>query len=270
MAGFDNDVIFGSNIDFTGTSPVSGQINLNGELLVGATTAPFIRAYVPTGSNGLVVNTGPGTLDFSLANIPNTALANSTINVIAGSGLSGGGVVGLGGSVSLATTGSTSGNLTLLSSKTVSGASSIDFTALITSTYKDYYAVFQDIVTSSNNDIFKCLVSTDNGSTYPIINYNSCYLEGQAAATGAITYTDKFILAAGVDITIPTYGFARFFSLLTSSTPGYIGNTTGFQSGTTATAIVSGNTTNNPVNALRFMFNAGTVTGTIKFYGIVN
>ncbi len=102
MAGFANDVVFGTNVDFTGTLPVSGQINLNGELLVGATVAPFIRAYVPTGSNGLVVNKGPGTLDFSLANIPNSALAYSQIKVIGGTGISvSGSPVTLGGTVTI-------------------------------------------------------------------------------------------------------------------------------------------------------------------------
>lgn len=102
MAGFDNDVVYGTNVDFTGTSPVSGQINQNGELLVGASVAPFIRAYVPTGSNGVSIIKGAGTLDFSLSSIPNSALANSTINVIAGTGLLGGGLTSLGNSVSLA------------------------------------------------------------------------------------------------------------------------------------------------------------------------
>src|SRR5271165_1658990 len=101
MAGIGNNVLFGANVDFSGSTTVSGEINLNGELLVGASVAPFIRPYVPTGSNGLVVNTGLGTIDFSLANIPNGALANSTINVIAGTGLTGGGNVSLGGSVIL-------------------------------------------------------------------------------------------------------------------------------------------------------------------------
>ena len=104
MAGFDNDILYGSNVDFTGTFPVSGQINLDGELLVGATTAPFIRSYVPTGSNGVVVNTGPGTLDFSLSSIPNSALTNSSITINTGSGLTGGGVVTLGGSINISAT----------------------------------------------------------------------------------------------------------------------------------------------------------------------
>ena len=102
MAGFDNDVVYGVNVDFTGTKPVSGQINQNGELLVGASVAPFIRAYIPTGSNGIVVNKGPGTLDFDLVSIPNTALAHSQINVVGSTGISvSGSPVTLGGTVTI-------------------------------------------------------------------------------------------------------------------------------------------------------------------------
>lgn len=63
MAGFDNDVVYGSNVDFTGTFPVSGQINLDGELLIGASVAPFIRAGLLTGSGGITITNGPGTID---------------------------------------------------------------------------------------------------------------------------------------------------------------------------------------------------------------
>lgn len=101
MAGFQNDVVFAANVDFSGSSPASGEINLNGEILVGATTAPFIRPYVPTGTNGLVINKGPGTLDFTLSSIPNNAIATPFVTITSGTGLSGGGLVNLGGSVTL-------------------------------------------------------------------------------------------------------------------------------------------------------------------------
>lgn len=81
MAGFDNDVLYADNVDFTGTSPVSGQINQDGELLVGSSVAPYIRSYVPTGSSGVSIGTGAGTIDFSLANVPNSALSNSSITL---------------------------------------------------------------------------------------------------------------------------------------------------------------------------------------------
>jgi hypothetical protein len=112
MAGTSDGILYADNIDFSGSYPVSGMINLNGELFVGSTVAPNIRAHVPIGTNGLVVNTGPGTIDFSLANIPNGALANSTITITPGNGLAGGGGVSLGNSISLSLIASgTSGNV---------------------------------------------------------------------------------------------------------------------------------------------------------------
>jgi hypothetical protein len=101
MPGTFGDVLYGLNVDFSGTTPISGNINLNGELLVGATVSPFIRPYVPTGSGGIVVNKGPGTIDFALSNIPNSSLQNSNFTITAGTNLSGGGTAPLGGSVSL-------------------------------------------------------------------------------------------------------------------------------------------------------------------------
>lgn len=101
MAGFQNDILFCANVDFTGAALPVGQVTTNGQLLVGSSVSPNIRAYTPTGSNGLVVNTGNGTIDFTLSAIPNSALLNPSVNVTAGTGLSGGGNVGLGSSVTL-------------------------------------------------------------------------------------------------------------------------------------------------------------------------
>lgn len=63
MAGFDNDVVYGVNVDFTGTKPVSGQINQDGELLIGAATAPYIRTGVITGTGGISITNGPGSIN---------------------------------------------------------------------------------------------------------------------------------------------------------------------------------------------------------------
>lgn len=106
MAGFDNDVIFAENVDFSGTSPVSGQINQDGELLVGSSVAPYIRSYVPAGSSGVSITTGQGTIDFSLANVPNSALQNSSISINGGTGISvSGSPVSLGDSVTISASG---------------------------------------------------------------------------------------------------------------------------------------------------------------------
>jgi hypothetical protein len=64
MAGFDNEVLYATNVDFSSGSPVAGKVTLNGQLLIGSTATPNIKVNIPTGSTGVVVTTGSGTLDF--------------------------------------------------------------------------------------------------------------------------------------------------------------------------------------------------------------
>ena len=42
-AGFDNDVMYALNVDFTGNSTVTGQVTADAQILLGSTSAPFIR-----------------------------------------------------------------------------------------------------------------------------------------------------------------------------------------------------------------------------------
>ncbi len=65
MAGFDNEVVYASNVDFSGAFPVSGQVTIDGQLLIGSTATPHIKVGVPTGSAGVTVTAGSGTLNFS-------------------------------------------------------------------------------------------------------------------------------------------------------------------------------------------------------------
>lgn len=77
MSGFDNEVLFAKNVDFRGVQPVVAQMTINGQLLIGSSVEPFIRAAVPTSSNGSVtITAGPGTLDF----VATTAVANYVTN----------------------------------------------------------------------------------------------------------------------------------------------------------------------------------------------
>src|SRR5665213_1202760 len=127
MAGFDNDVVYGSNVDFSGGTPVTGKITTNGQLLVGSTVAPNIQvgnlispdASITIGyisphitlkaaSTGAVTNvltanatpqfTGTTTkpLDFSLSNL---VLGSTSAGILASTGL-----VGIGYQVLQATT----------------------------------------------------------------------------------------------------------------------------------------------------------------------
>ena len=59
-----------------------------------------------------------------------------------------------------------SGKLTLISSATASGASSVEFTSGIDSTYDEYVFYFVDINPATDDRHFSFQASTDSGSTY--------------------------------------------------------------------------------------------------------
>jgi len=69
MPGFssitgDETIISADNVSFDGTRR-GGKVTLDGQLLIGSTAAPHIKVGVPTGSNGIGITTGSGSLDIS-------------------------------------------------------------------------------------------------------------------------------------------------------------------------------------------------------------
>jgi len=67
MAGFDNDIVYGLNVDFRGVEPVVAQMVADGQLLIGATATPNIRANTLTAGAGIVITNGPGTIQITAA-----------------------------------------------------------------------------------------------------------------------------------------------------------------------------------------------------------
>lgn len=55
MAGFDNDTMYASNVDFSGGSPVTGKVTANGQLLVGSTASPNIKVGRITSPDGSII-----------------------------------------------------------------------------------------------------------------------------------------------------------------------------------------------------------------------
>lgn len=67
MAGINNDVIYGANVDFTGSALVSPQVTSNGQLLIGSTAAPNIRVGNLTSlDSSVTITNGNGTIDLSV------------------------------------------------------------------------------------------------------------------------------------------------------------------------------------------------------------
>ena len=131
MAGFDNDVVYGTNVDFSGTSPVGATITLDGELLIGSSVLPNIRVGTLSSSDGSVtITNGNGTIDLSASgassityrtDVGNAVPAAGLLFILGGSnlGTTGGGntvTVNLDDTVSISgsfTAGTTSGDITV-------------------------------------------------------------------------------------------------------------------------------------------------------------
>ena len=79
MAGFDNDVVYADNVDFSGGSPVTGKIVADGQLLIGSTASPNIRVGTLASSGSTVtITNGPGTINLEAgATVPTTFTADS-------------------------------------------------------------------------------------------------------------------------------------------------------------------------------------------------
>lgn len=64
MSGFDNEVLYANNVDFSGGQPVTGKMVSNGQLLIGATESPNIRVGTLSSSDGTItITNGAGTID---------------------------------------------------------------------------------------------------------------------------------------------------------------------------------------------------------------
>lgn len=62
MAGFDNDVVYGTNIDLRGVKPVVGQFTTDGQLLIGSTASPHARIGTVSAGTGISISNGSGSI----------------------------------------------------------------------------------------------------------------------------------------------------------------------------------------------------------------
>jgi hypothetical protein len=98
-----NGVVYGNGTSAAGVTTAG----TNGQVLLGATSAAPAFGTL-TGSNGITYSTGANSLQISNSNIPNAALANSSITVANGTGISvSGSPVSLGGTVTISASAST-------------------------------------------------------------------------------------------------------------------------------------------------------------------
>lgn len=109
MPGFDNQVLFARNVDFTNNYPVTGQITQDGQLLIGSTAFPNIVAgFITSTDLSVTVTNNPGNIDLSVS------ATSITFDADSGSASPSAGIINIVGAGS--TTTSASGNTITISS----------------------------------------------------------------------------------------------------------------------------------------------------------
>ena len=62
MPGFDNNVVYSGNVDFSGSTSVTKKITTDGQLLIGSTVSPNIKVGTLTAGTGIMVVNGSGSI----------------------------------------------------------------------------------------------------------------------------------------------------------------------------------------------------------------
>lgn len=176
------------------------------------------------------------------------------------------------------------GSLVLISEQTASGASSVNFTSGINSTYPIYLLQIIDAICSNNGRGININFSTDGGSNYNVVKTSTAFFAThfESGSGGSVSYS------TGKDLAQSTENQELNFT--TQSTPkgGISGNILLFNPSSTTfvkhfitltngknddnssnNGFVSGycNTTS-AINAVRFDTFDGTMDGIYKLYGI--
>lgn len=86
MPGFDNNVVYANNVDFTGNATVTPQMVSDGQLLIGSTAAPNIKVGTLTAGTGIsfvnasgsiTINAVGGGLTWNVISVDQTMAINN-------------------------------------------------------------------------------------------------------------------------------------------------------------------------------------------------
>ena len=177
------------------------------------------------------------------------------------------------------------GNLVFISRSTASSSSSLSITSGLTSTYKEYIFMFNNIHPASDGQQFFFNMSIDGGSNYNVTKTNTYFYAQHAEAGGS----EAFAYDTGSDVAQST-GYARiaesigndndqstsgFLHLFEPSSTTFVKHfMTGFNVVNASDQILTtysggyANTTS-AINAIDFKVNSGNIdSGTIDMYGV--
>ena len=180
------------------------------------------------------------------------------------------------------------GSLVKISSTTASSSASISFTSGLTSTYKEYIFIFNNIHPATNNVNFQFNLSIDSGSNYNVTKTSTSFGNDHKEDDGYafIGYGTGSDLAQSTSDQILTWGGTTLGNENDESMSGYIhlfdpSNTTFVKHFISVSQMNSqddyshqtftngyGNTTS-AINAIQFKMSSGNIdAGTIAMYGV--
>lgn len=165
--------------------------------------------------------------------------------------------------------GPTTGSLVLIQTQTTAGASSLDFTTGISTTYTTYLVLFRNMLVSSGSANFQMLYSTDGGSTFLSSGYQTGY-NGTAynSTTWGNGNSTTVGLLASLSSSVTSNGFLYINNLAAAQVANYSGQL--WQGNGPQQNVIFGTNSTTTINALRFNVSSGNIVGTISLYGIVN
>lgn len=163
--------------------------------------------------------------------------------------------------------GPTPGSLILIQTQNTAGASSIDFTSGISSTYNTYLVLFRGMLVSSGTSNFQMLFSTNTGSSYLGSNYITGYnATAYNNATWANANSTSVCLLGSLSSTVTTNGFFYINGIGSAVVASYSGQL--WQGNGSQPNLIFGTNTTTTINALRFNVASGNIIGTISLYGV--
>jgi hypothetical protein len=300
-----NGVSPGSFFNGTNAANLTGTVSVNRfNSGTGASSSTFLRgdgtwvtpsAALPTIASGdLLGNSTAGSttaadttltalLDRAFSSTQGSLLVRDTSAWVAlGAGTSGYPLVSNGPGVTPSyapAAGTAGGSLVLLEQHTASGATELDFTACITSTYDDYVIKWVNLVTSTSTNIgFQ--FSTNGGSTYDTAaNYESASGYAWAGASGSATGTTGTTglypsqSARTLKANGSWNGYFELYNPLGTSLHKVMDGKGSWNDSVAVNALVSFHwsgiyKSTSAVNAFRVQVTAGTFSGTVRVYGV--
>lgn len=185
---------------------------------------------------------------------------------------------GVGANPSWVTSSSASG-YTLLSTQTPSGASSMAFTSIISSTYDTYELHVTSLIPSTDNVGLFFQVSTDNGSTWKTTGYLSAYFIMGPSGTSSNSSGTGVVLADGATYLLRNtagYGWNGVirFRPNGTSTRKFCEVQGSYRAASTVQTAITGmghwDGGNDAVTAVRIVTSSGNLSGTGRLYGLAN